>query len=341
AIQLQWVEGDVSSAERSFFNINQKASPINQTELKIIKNRRKPIGIAARAIINKGKGHKYWASFDSTIQNDIETISNEIFEIFFLPKLQTPIKTTDVPMCGKYNSNALAIIFDFLDICSSSISMDKEDSDGQVTVACLKQARKIARLINSNHASSLGLHPLIYFYSINGSFRVASFYSVTSLVMDMDARNRKDLFIEHRAAFERIYLNSTTIIQHLIRKARGARASMISVRDFLNDVLDNLSKGVNEDAIISELLKTDKYKGAPLTLQPSQDEEGADFAASQKSEVFIKSALPLINHCAICGGYLHKNSISIDHIQRKQDGGLAEVVNGQVSHPYCNTGYKN
>ena len=219
--------------------------------------------------------------------------------------------------------------------------MNQDDSDGQLTVACLKQARKIARLINSNHASSLGLHPLIYFYSINGSFRVASFYSVTSLVMDMDARNRKDMFIEHRAAFEKIYLNSTIIIQHLIRKARGARASMIAVRDFLNDILDNLAKGVNEDAIITELLKTDKYKGVPLAQQSSQDEEGTDFAASQKSEVFIKSALPLINHCAICGGYLHKNSISIDHIQRKQDGGLAEVANGQVSHPYCNTGYKN
>jgi len=341
AIQLQWVEGDVTSAERSFFNINQKASPINQTEMKIIKNRRKPIGISARAIINKGKGHKYWASFDPKVQNEIETIANEIFEIFFLPKLQTPIKTTEVPMCGKYNSNALAIVFDFLDICTNPLTKNVVDSDGQLTVACLKQARKIARLINSNHASSLGLHPLIYFYSMNGSFRVASFYSVTALVMDMDIRNRKNLFIKHRTAFERIYFSSTIIIQHLIRKARGARASLISVRDYLNEVLDYLEKGIAEDAVIIELQKTDKYKSLPLTSQLPQVEEDVDFAASQKSEVFIRSALPHMNHCSICGGYLHQNSISIDHIQRKQDGGLAEVANGQVSHPYCNTGYKN
>lgn len=45
--------------------------------------------------------------------------------------------------------------------------------------------------------------------------------------------------------------------------------------------------------------------------------------------------------CAICGGLLHTHSISIDHIQRKRDGGLGCVENGQLTHPYCNTGVKN
>lgn len=37
---------------------------------------------------------------------------------------------------------------------------------------------------------------------------------------------------------------------------------------------------------------------------------------------FIKEALKNTPKCAICGGLLHKSSISIDHINRKDDGGL-------------------
>jgi hypothetical protein len=78
AIQLQWVEGDASKAESSFFKINQQAAPIDKTELKLLKSRKKPNSIAARAIIRSGKGHKYWSSFSPEIQNQIEQIAKEI-----------------------------------------------------------------------------------------------------------------------------------------------------------------------------------------------------------------------------------------------------------------------
>ena len=34
------------------------------------------------------------------------------------------------------------------------------------------------------------------------------------------------------------------------------------------------------------------------------------------------------------------NAMSIDHIIRKEDGGASIDSNAQVTHPYCNTGYK-
>ena len=37
----------------------------------------------------------------------------------------------------------------------------------------------------------------------------------------------------------------------------------------------------------------------------------------------------------------HRNAISVDHIERKQDGGKATIENAQLTHPYCNTGVKN
>lgn len=62
---------------------------------------------------------------------------------------------------------------------------------------------------------------------------------------------------------------------------------------------------------------------------------------NRKSETFISAALQSVVRCAICGGIVHVNSTSVDHILRKKEGGLGLASNGQITHPYCNTGYKN
>ncbi len=67
----------------------------------------------------------------------------------------------------------------------------------------------------------------------------------------------------------------------------------------------------------------------------------SDFNSNTKSEIFITSALKSAPKCRICNGFIHVNSITIDHVQRKEDGGLGNSENGQLSHPYCNTTYKN
>lgn len=38
---------------------------------------------------------------------------------------------------------------------------------------------------------------------------------------------------------------------------------------------------------------------------------------------------------------IHFNSIFIDHIKRREDGGLGTVDNAQLTHPFCNTTIKN
>jgi 5-methylcytosine-specific restriction endonuclease McrA len=71
------------------------------------------------------------------------------------------------------------------------------------------------------------------------------------------------------------------------------------------------------------------------------DSTAKDFNTGQKSAIYIRDALQNAPTCKICGGMIHRNSISIDHLHRKQDGGLATLENGQLTHPYCNTSYKN
>src|ERR1700737_457364 len=60
SLQLQWVRGDAAKAEDSFARINQQAAMIAPQELELIKSRRKPNAIAARAIIRRATGHQYW-----------------------------------------------------------------------------------------------------------------------------------------------------------------------------------------------------------------------------------------------------------------------------------------
>ncbi|MFA5261206.1 MAG: HNH endonuclease signature motif containing protein, partial [Candidatus Omnitrophota bacterium] len=86
------------------------------------------------------------------------------------------------------------------------------------------------------------------------------------------------------------------------------------------------------------LLQTYPY----LKTDPENEEtQRSDFNRDTKSKVFIQQALLSPLRCAICKGLIHKNSITIDHIERKEDGGLGRADNGQLTHPYCNSTVKN
>lgn len=199
AIQLQWVEGDAGKAENSFLKINQQSAPIDKTELKLIESRKKPNSIAARAIFRSGTGHKYWSSFSSDIQDQIQSLAKEINEILFKPALQTPIKTLDIPIGGKlYSYQTLSLILDFVNI-TNEINWDataeeiENDDTGEKTIKILKNARKIAWKLNSNHPSSLGLHPIVYFYALDGRHKIGSFSAVVDFLMELDKRHKIDL----------------------------------------------------------------------------------------------------------------------------------------------------
>ncbi len=342
AIQLQWVEGDASKAENSFFKINQQAAPIDKTELKLLKTRRYPNSIAARAIIRSGKGHKYWSKFSKDIQTEIQRLAKQINEILFTPKLNIPIKTLDIPIGGKvYAAASLPLILDFINISNNiNIKTVSIDETGEGTIKILKRTLKIARLINSNHPSSLGLHPVIYFYSKDGRHKTALFYSITRFVVELEKRNKLNEFIKARKGLENIIWNFDYLLQQINRKYRSGLKSSLYISNFLFDCIELLNQSKSEIETINELIKN-KYEY--LTLEKNEYEEttSKDFNTNKKSAVYIKDAIESAPKCKICGGLIHRNSISIDHIKRKEDGGLGEIDNGQLTHPYCNTGYKN
>jgi hypothetical protein len=343
-IQLQWVRGDSSKAEASFFKINEQASPINDTEKKLLKSRKKPNAIAARAIIRSGTGHKYWSKFEQAKQTEIEELSRDINEILFTPKLQTPVKTLDVPLAGKgYSSQTLTLILDLINI-TNNITQDTslpDDETGNETILVLKKTKKILSRLSGTHPSSLGLHPVVYFYSTAGRYQVTAFLAMIELFKGFDERNQYPDFVKIRKRFEDFLVKYKNIVNQLNFKYGSGLKSYKRLERLYLYIIDLLKQGKLDKEIIKNLSENKDYNflsPEAIEIEPTNRKE---FSTEAKSAVFLRDALANPLRCKICDGLIHKNSISIDHLERKQDGGKGNVDNGQLTHPYCNTTIKN
>lgn len=346
SIQVQWVNGDANKAEKSFFKINQQPAKIDPTELKILESRKKGNCIAARAIIRGGQGHKYWADFSAEIQAEIQKIAKEIHEIIYNPTLKTPVKTLDIPIGGKLvSAQSLPLILEFVNLTNnidpnfSTTLVD--DSDGNQTIQYLKNTRKLAWRINSVHPSSLGLHPIVYFYSVEGKHKPASFYFTLAFLKRLEEKSYFKEFILVREKFENFLLNHDYIINQMTRKYRGAFAAIPHVVDLYFALLKIFKEEANVISALERLISLPKFNHLILSTTIEEKEIYKNFTTESKSEIFIKHALKSGLKCSICNGYLHSNSITFDHIIRKEDGGMGIVENGQMAHPYCNTTFKN
>ncbi len=343
SIQLQWVEGDAEKAENSFFKINQQAAPIDDTELKLLKARKYPNGIAARAIIRSGRGHKYWSMFQPDKRSEIELVAKEIHSILFNPPLKTPIKTLDVPLAGKINSSySLPLVLEFINLVNNVDQKKiKMDVIGDDTITYLKNCRKVAQLLNSNHSSSLGLHPVVYFYSSDGRFKIASFYAITLLVKELEEKKKLKEFITVREPFEKILLENDNYIQQILRHYRSAKNAYPHIKNYLLKVIEFLLKRNDALKTMELILKEKDFDYLTVPVKEYAKTDSSDFSSATKSAVFITNALNGTLKCKICNGYLHSASISVDHIDRKEDGGKGEFNNAQLTHPFCNSAIKN
>ncbi len=365
AVQLQWVSGNSYSAEQSFFKINQSATPINTTELKLLEERNAPNCIASRAIIRSGAGHKYWSKFEESKQRKIEDTAKNISRVLFRPPLHQPIKTLDLPIGGElYASQTLPLILGFVNIVNGidetqtnakrigeileeqkiktpeQIAQELENAS-VTTITYLDKCSIIAQKINSSNSISLGLHPAVYFYSQNGRYKTASFYAITALMMELNDKTKIGNFLKIRENFERILIDYDYLIQQIGRKYRSAINGYLYIKEFYLELISRLlTNNKTTDQIIDAILIDKKYSYLKKSINPVVT-EGKDFSVETKSTAFITETLKNAPKCKLCHGYIHVNSITFDHIKRKEDDGKGDVENAQLAHPYCNTTYKN
>jgi hypothetical protein len=345
ALQLQWVKGDASKAEESFFKINQQAAPIDKTELRLLQSRKLPNAMAARAIVRSGTGHKYWSRFSEERRSEIESQAKAINELLFAPSLKQPIKTLDLPVAGRgYSSQTLPLVFEFVDLANRDRGRPDlalvPDQIGDETLRYLKNCRNIVNRISGTHPSSLGLHPAVYFYSATGRYQPTAFLAVVAMIRSFVEKEKLLDFTKVRRRFEDFLLVHRVLVNQVTVKYGSGAKGYARLEQLLTFIVDEMLQDKSESAIIEDMAASDVYS----FLQPAErsaSEPGKDFGKDAKSAVFLRDALKDPLRCAICGGLIHRNAISIDHIIRKSEGGTADPDNGQLTHPFCNTTVKN
>lgn len=343
SIQLQWVKGDATKAEESFFKINQQASPIDKTELRLLKARRLPNALAARAIVRSGTGHKYWSKFSDERKLEIEQLAKVLNDLLFSPALRTPIKSVDLPVAGRgYSSQTLPLVFEFVNLVNPPRpdARSKPDDSGDDTIRVLKNCRGIMNRISGTHPSSLGLHPAVYFYSSAGRYQPTAFMAVIVLIQELERKNGFREFIKVRRLFEDFLLKHRKLVNQVTVKYGSGPKGFARLHQLLSWLLDQFLHGADEARIIAEIPRKAEFS----FLQPAELDEAsqaADFSSEAKSAIFLRDALKDPLRCGICQGLIHSNAISIDHVVRRSEGGKGITDNGQLTHPYCNTTIKN
>ena len=319
-MQLQWVKGDAEKAEQSFFRNNQQAAPIDKTELRLLKSRRKPNAIAARAILGSGTGHKYWSKFEATAST-IESLASEVHTLCFKPPLRTPVKTLDLPVAGKgFSARTLPLIFDFVNLANSNKLSDplQDDIDGSATIVHLKRCHRVLQRSTGSHPGSLGLHPAVYFYSDVGRYQPTSFLAITSLIRDLEERDEFRAFTQVREQFERFMIEHKSIPLQLVYRYGSGVKGYQQLKALWKHVFDRMKEGWTNEQILAEVEEQHPY-ARPGTGEGTTTWK--DFSKDVKSAAFLREAISNAVRCKICRGLVHINSISIDHVQRKSEGG--------------------
>ncbi|WMV71267.1 DUF262 domain-containing protein [Xenorhabdus griffiniae] len=354
ALQIQWVKGDAEKAETSFFNINKKGTPLDNVEELLLRNRKKPISIAARAIIRAGKGHKYWSSFSDDKVKKIEEKSLKLNSALFSPDINSKIKTIDLPLGGSREVRvALDILIELISIAivqnkkyQNELITQTDDQNGEETALALDKTLKLVNWITGNDRGSLGLHPAVYFYSSSGRHINPMFLGTLLVIAKQLKFNNKRFFKEFitiRSNLEKTLIENKQLISSLVNRASHNKR-VVYYSEFLESMIDllleKIKKSENSQLNGEEIISLSHFEGD--VLKGSNITKGKKISEDSKNTVFIRTALSSALICPICNGYIDSSkSISYDHKARVEDGGVGSVDNTQITHPYCNMSVKN
>ncbi|HZQ18172.1 MAG TPA: DUF262 domain-containing protein [Terriglobales bacterium] len=359
AINLQWVIGEAAKAESSFFKINQKATLIDPTELDMITARRKPNALATRALIRAGTGHKYWSAFSEATQSEIEQIARDVYDVLFKPAIETPIKTLDLPIAGRgYSADSVKMVFDLVNFVNrispemweeprvtkgkkgvKRVTPLADDEDGSKTLEFLKAVKKAASLIAGTESRSLGLHPVVYFYGATGRFQPTAFLSTVAFIRELEQKNQLIEFTKARYRFEEFLLKYRHFSNQIGRNYGSSVRGLNPMLTLYRVLLSEIQEGLDDAAIVAKLQSQHNLRFLKEITEEDK-KYGRNFSVESKNAAFFREAMQKELTCAICHARLHFKSISMDHVQRKQDGGTGSPDNAQLTHPYCNSGYK-
>jgi len=351
SLSLQWVTGDADKAETSFFKINTQGTPLDTSEELLLRNRRRSIAIAARSVVRAATGHSYWSKFPKANKEVVEEKAKLLHSLLFNPEVGVPIKTLDLPLGGsKSPLHALELLMSLISITNAPQGQYKkaiiefpEDPDGSETIAVLDACLKVISRVTGSGPGSLGLHPAVYYYSERGRHIPDLLLGVLLLfrrkLQDNNSQFMKK-FTQVREALESYLIANKSLLTQALQLARS-QTRPEKVADLFDYLVEELhsGKGVDETGVVSIFAPNSSSKVLSVT---QSSKGGRTFSDDAKAAIFIRDSLGAALKCPVCKGYLdNQKSVSYDHVVRVREGGLGSDGNGQLTHPFCNTGMKN
>ena len=353
-VPLLWVPGtDWKKAEKAFFTINQSAVEIDATELKILNARSKPNAVAARTIVRNATGNKYWQRFSEAGQRTIVETGRSIYSALYNPPLLPAPRTEELPVAGlSYGSQALPLVFDLVNVANGLPVEDagknkkkyltpqghSEPNEAE-TVSVIKGAERLVKRITGTGASSLGLHPGVYFYAANLRHQPTTVLAVAQFIKDLDKSDRFIDFSKNRAAFEQFLLNHKMYINQLTVRHGSMVKGYLAIRDYYSFVFDRICAGKLEADIEMDLAASEKFEKL-VKERPNPSKAAKGFSRDARNVKLLNDVLDAAFRCNICGARIDKKAMQLDHIVEISQGGAADIDNGQWAHPFCNSTYK-
>ena len=350
-LPVQWIEGRTASqAAKAFIRINQGGTHIDSLETRILQAARSGLSIATRAIARGGSGHAYWEHFaNDEAKHRSPVLGGEVYKLLYEPRLETPLKTVEVPLAGSgYGVPVLRLAFDLVAIANDLPIADStrkakatdpqlaDDQAGTETLAYLRRAKRTVQTILSNQSFSLGLHPALYCYTSNGNFQPAALLNIVAWVKKLDSAGRLDRFRKVRGDLEDMILAHPNIVKPAVNKLGTGTRNRSSALSLLDRAVDLLANGESQEQVWTKLLE----EFPRLAIQEAELEEGEGvgrkFSSGAKNAVSLDD-LGNVPRCPICRGLLHPNGKQLDHKQKRADGGSSHSKNGRWVHPVCNS----
>ncbi|WP_431068293.1 HNH endonuclease family protein [Ralstonia holmesii] len=336
-IETQWVVGDADVALQSFLDINQRSVEIDPTERYMIVERKAPTIVAARALVSAGRGHAYWGAFDPKYVKEIEGYAKNIYDAIFEPENAQPHTHTELQPAGMaQTANGLRLALELVNIVTggkSGAGNMAADLDGSQTSRVLAKVWGIVKYVAGDEPASLSLHPAVYFWGTTGNHRPSMFLAVVAFVQELIQKNELVTFTLHRAKLEEFLIGKNAPGQQILGRYGGWKRSLDPIQKLLREILDGLKQSKPETEILNAISSLGAVTSNSEPVRSSAWKE-------TRSAARIKASLESAPRCAICKARLVLLHASDDHIQRRIDGGHSGEDNAQLTHHYCNHGFK-
>lgn len=348
----QWVPASTKdAAEKSYFKINDSGTPLEPTERRILQSRNSANAIAARAIAHGGKGYEYWRAFEPATKKVIVETSGRLFDLLYKPPLSAGhINTLDVPVAGRGYS-VLPFVFDFINAANETKIPDstkgaaknpklEADPNGDKTVSYLKNVLRSTTRLTGDEPTSLGLHPVVYFYTGGGSFSPWSFLAWSKIINNRFAQDSIEEFTVIRASLEEFLRKDKWAMTEIIHKNGSGYRSTPWLEKYWTLLLSWFAAGMTGEEV-REKLKADKafaflQHKSPHYRLPGESSRKA-FSRATRTATVWEAALPGAPTCYICSARVHRNSAHTEHKQDIALGGDARPSNAGLAHPYCDS----